>query len=136
MIPENRVVTADDIRWDLAPTPHVEAIPKTAEYLLSLPKQELAEYVIDVREDLASVRSVLHAATTALAIAIEKERRLTATIERLQEELRAERRRHSCRNALAIVGASIISRAGDTPITASMNHYQSKSDTFGVSMDN
>jgi hypothetical protein len=89
---DDRVISEADINWGLQPSPHIEKIPRTAEYLLSLPKDELVAYVLDLREDADSLRRLVHATTTALASATEKDRRLMATIERLQEQLRKEKR--------------------------------------------
>jgi hypothetical protein len=90
---------ASTINWEFAATPCIEETPqrgsdRTAEYLIALPKQELIEYNLDLREDLGSVRSVLHATTTELAASIERERRLREENARLREQLREERRRH------------------------------------------
>jgi hypothetical protein len=87
---ENRVVTEADINWNLQPAPHIEEIPRTAEYLLSLSQSELVEYILDLREDAASLRRLVHLTTTALADSTEKERRLMVTIERLRKEKRPQ----------------------------------------------
>jgi hypothetical protein len=90
----DRIITDGDINWELAATPHLEKIPRTAEYLVSQSKEELVDYILDLREDAATLRRHLHATTGALANSTQKLQIATDTIERLHEELRMERRRH------------------------------------------
>lgn len=58
-------ITDKDMRWVTDPPLRLETWPMLAEDLANLTHAELIEYVLDLREDMASLRELVHALLAA-----------------------------------------------------------------------
>lgn len=75
-------ISADEIRWTFAPFSHGEDLP--AADLLALDTTQLRDYVVDLREDVRSLREVLAAALRQTA-------QLTAQLDRARRVMKRTR---------------------------------------------
>lgn len=83
------MVTADQMRWTLQPTPRVESVD-----LLTLDDAETFHYARDLQLELAAVRLLLSETLAALARAHLQGDRYQARLRTLLDHLRAAR--HEC----------------------------------------